>query len=83
MDEKYLKIAKAIQKLTETNTETNTETDASAISWETGLPQPEILQILKDMEAQNWICIYEIDMCCGAEYVVDGLTENGKAALLS
>lgn len=79
MDEKYLKIAKAIQKLTETNT----ETDASAISWETGLPQPEILQILKDMEAQNWICIYEIDMCCGAEYVVDGLTENGKAALLS
>ncbi len=79
MDEKYLKIAKAIDKLTKTNA----ETDASALSWETGMSQPEILQILKDMEANNWICIYEIDMCCGAEYVLDGLTESGKAELLS
>lgn len=79
MEEKYLKLAQAIDKLTKTNS----ETDASALSWETGMPQPEILQILKDMEVNNWICIYEIDMCCGEEYVIDGLTESGKAELLS
>lgn len=79
MEEKYLKIAQAIEKLTKTNT----ETDASAISWETGISQPEILKILKEMEEKNWICIYEIDMCCGAEYVIDGLTEIGKTALQS
>lgn len=79
MEEKYVKIAQAIEKLTQNHT----ETDASAISWETGMSQPEILQILKEMEANDWICIYEIDMCCGAEYVIDGLTENGKKTLLS
>lgn len=41
----------------------------------------EILQRLKEMEEKNWLVTYEIDMCCGEEYIVDGLTDEGKAAL--
>ena len=41
----------------------------------------DILLRLKEMEEKNWLVTYEIDMCCGEEYIVDGLTDAGKAAL--
>lgn len=59
----------------------NGETDAAALAWETGMKHGEILQRLKEMEEKNWLVTYEIDMCCGEEYIVDGLTDEGKAAL--
>lgn len=77
MGEKYLLLAEKIIELTEKNG----ETDASALSWETGMTQPEILLLLKEMEEKNWLVTYEIDMCCGSEYIVDGLTEEGKEAI--
>lgn len=77
MEETYLVLMEKIVELTEKNG----ETDAAALSWETGLKHGEILQRLKEMEDKNWLVTYEIDMCCGAEYIVDGLTDEGKAML--
>lgn len=77
MEETDLLLMKKITELTVKNG----ETDAAALSWETGLQHADILHRLKKMEEKNWLVTYEIDMCCGAEYVVDGLTDEGKAAL--
>ncbi|MCI7657662.1 hypothetical protein [Anaerotignum sp.] len=77
MEEMYGLLMEKILELTEKNE----ETDAAALSWETGIKHGEILQKLKEMEDKNWLVTYEIDMCCGAEYIVDGLTDAGKAAL--
>ena len=68
LEETYLLLMEKIVALTEKN-------------WETGMKHGEILQRLKEMEEKNWLVTYEIDMCCGEEYIVDGLTDEGKAAL--
>lgn len=77
MKETYFLLMKKIMELTVKNG----ETDASALSWETGMKHGEILQRLKEMEEKNWLITYEIDMCCGEEYIVDGLTDTGKSVL--
>ena len=33
------------------------------------------------MEEEDLADVIEIDMCCGADYVVKGLTEKGKALI--
>ena len=77
MEETYLLLMEKIVELTEKNG----ETDAAALAWETGMKHGDILLRLKEMEEKNWLVTYEIDMCCGEEYIVDGLTDAGKAAL--
>lgn len=77
MEEKYQILAEKILELVQKNG----ETDAAALSWETGQSHGEILCLLKEMEQQNWLSTYELDMCCGVEYIVDGLTEQGMQAL--
>lgn len=77
MEETYLLLMVKIVELTGKNG----ETDAAALAWETGMSHGEILLRLKEMEEKNWLITYEIDMCCGEEYVVDGLTEEGKQML--
>ena len=37
----------------------------------------EFIRIYKDKDEY----VIEIDMCCGADYVVKGLTEKGKALI--
>lgn len=76
MEEKYQILMEKILCLLEKNG----ETDASALSWETEWKQHEIITLLQEMVAKNWISTYEIDMCCGSEYVIDRVTEEGKAA---
>ncbi len=77
LEETYLLLMEKIVALTEKNG----ETDAAALAWEIGMKHGEILQRLKEMEEKNWLVTYEIDMCCGEEYIVDGLTDAGKAAM--
>lgn len=77
LEETYLLLMEKIVALTEKNG----ETDAAALTWEIGMKHGEILQRLKEMEEKNWLVTYEIDMCCGEEYIVDGLTDAGKAAM--
>lgn len=76
MEEKYQILMEKIICLLEKNG----ETDASALSWETEWKQHEIIELLEEMSKKNWISTYEIDMCCGAEYIIDSVTEEGKAA---
>ncbi len=77
MEERYQILAEKILELTQKNG----ETDAAVLSYEIGKNHGEILQLLKEMEQQNWLSTYELDMCCGTEYIVDGLTEEGMTAL--
>ncbi len=76
MNESYLILIEKILYLLEKNE----ETDASALAWETEWKQHEIITMLQEMAEKNWLSTYEIDMCCGAEYIVDHVTEEGKAA---
>ncbi len=77
MEEKYQILAEKILELVQKSG----ETDAAALSMELGQNHGEILCLLKEMEQQNWLSTYELDMCCGVEYIVDGLTEQGVQAL--
>ena len=47
--------------------------------------QPELLEqvnaFITQMEEEELADVIEIDMCCGADYVVKGLTEKGKALI--
>lgn len=78
MEEKMKKLAEQIDALTKDGG----ETDLTALSKTAGLPQQELEGILLEMEEKNWVSVYEIDLCCGAEYVIHGLTEEGRQAML-
>lgn len=78
MEEKWKLLAEKIMMLAQKNG----ETDTAALAWETGMKQGEVQELIRQMEEKNWLITYEIDMCCGAEYVIDGLTEIGKKELL-
>lgn len=78
MEKKMKKLAVQIEALTKDGR----ETDLTVLSKETGLLQRELEGILLEMDAKNWVSVYEIDLCCGAEYVIHGLTEEGRQAML-
>ena len=73
MEENLLFLAKKIQDLTQNNG----ETDAARLALETNLHYQAVVQAIQKMEALGWISAYEMDMCCGKEYVVNGLTQKG------
>ena len=73
MEENLLFLAKKIQDLTQNNG----ETDAARLALETNLHYQAVVQAIQKMEALGWISAYEMDMCCGMEYVVNGLTQKG------
>lgn len=76
MEEMYCCLAKKIAELTEQNEETDVSTLAMVLSMKYG----EVQKYIQEMDEKGWILTYEIDMCCGSEYVVTGLTEEGKQA---
>lgn len=45
------------------------------------LEMMEVLAIIPYLEAADFIEVIEIDMCCGVDYIITGLTENGHNAL--
>ena len=57
------------------------EVDATDIYKAAGITAAEANAFIAQMEEEDLAEIIEIDMCCGADYVVKGLTEKGKALL--
>ena len=57
------------------------EVDATDIYKAAGITAAEANAFIAQMEEEDLAEIIEIDMCCGADYVVKGLTEKGKALI--
>ena len=57
------------------------EVDATDIYKAAGITAAEANAYIAKMEEEDLAEIIEIDMCCGADYVVKGLTEKGKALI--
>ena len=57
------------------------EVDATDIYKAAGITATEANAFIAQMEEEDLAEIIEIDMCCGADYVVKGLTEKGKALI--
>lgn len=57
------------------------EVDATDIYKAAGITAAEANAFIAQMEAEELAEIVEIDMCCGSDIVVKGLTEKGKALI--
>ena len=57
------------------------EVDATDIYKAAGITAAEANGFITLMEEEDLADVIEIDMCCGADYVVKGLTEKGKALI--
>lgn len=57
------------------------EVDATDIYRAAGITAAEANAFISQMEEADLADIVEIDMCCGADYVIKGLTEKGKALI--
>ena len=57
------------------------EVDATDIYKAAGITAAEANAFIAQMEAEELAEIVEIDMCCGSDSVVKGLTEKGKALI--
>lgn len=53
------------------------EVDATDIYKAAGISAAEANDFITKMDEENLADVIEIDMCCGADYVVKGLTEKG------
>lgn len=53
------------------------EVDATDIYKAVGISAAEANDFITKMDEENLADVIEIDMCCGADYVVKGLTEKG------
>lgn len=54
------------------------EADATDLYKAAGITAAEANAFIAQMEAEDLAEVIEIDMCCGADVVVKGLTEKGK-----
>ena len=57
------------------------EVDATDIYKAAGITAAEANAFIAQMEEEDLAEIIEIDMCCGADYLIKGLTEKGYALL--
>ena len=57
------------------------EVDATDIYRAAGITAAEANAFISRMEEEDLADIVEIDMCCGADYLIKGLTEKGEALL--
>ena len=57
------------------------EVDATDIYKAAGITAAEANAFISQMEEEDLADVIEIDMCCGADYIVKGLTEKGKALI--
>lgn len=57
------------------------EADAADVAKAVGMTTDEAESCIRRMDEENLAVVIEIDMCCGEEYIVRGLTEKGEALL--
>ena len=55
--------------------------DAPDLAKEAGISMEEAMEVIQKFGDDELIVVLEIDMCCGADYLVKGLTEKGEALL--
>ncbi|WP_405725725.1 hypothetical protein [Anaerotignum sp.] len=72
---------KDILKIVEEIYQKKNEVDATDIYRAVGITAAEANDFITRMEEEDLADVIEIDMCCGADYVVKGLTEKGKALI--
>ncbi len=74
MNEKHKEILQTIQ----THCLNGKELDlADMIRLDSSLTMQKLLQIIPVLEQQGYIEAIQIDMCCGADYIVTGITKHG------
>ncbi|MDD3394187.1 MAG: hypothetical protein PHG19_06055 [Anaerotignum sp.] len=74
MNEKQIEILQIIQ----THCTNGRELDiADIMQLGTALAMPQVLEAVPILENQGYIEVIEIDMCCGADYIVTGITQKG------
>lgn len=69
---------KEILKLVEDIYNRKNEVDATDIYKAAGITAAQANAYIMQMEEEGLADVIEIDMCCGADYVVKGLTDKGK-----
>lgn len=47
------------------------------LKYSSSLTMQEVLEMIPFLESQGFIEVIEIDMCCGADYIVTGITKEG------
>ncbi len=57
------------------------EPDIAMIAKETALSNQQVYDCITEMEEKELIIAFEIDMCCGEDYIIKELTEKGKSML--
>lgn len=71
---------KQIMQIIQTHCVDGRELDVPDIlKYSASLTMPEVLESIPILENQGYIEVIEIDMCCGADYIVTGITETGKS----
>ena len=55
--------------------------DAPDLAKEAGISVERAMEVIQEFGDDELIVVLEIDMCCGADYLVKGLTEKGEALL--
>lgn len=55
--------------------------DAPDLAKEAGISVVEAMEVIQKFGDEELIVVLEIDMCCGADYLIKGLTEKGEALL--
>ncbi|MCQ4935179.1 MULTISPECIES: hypothetical protein [Anaerotignum] len=53
------------------------------LKYSSSLTMKEVLEAIPFLENQGFIEVIEIDMCCGADYIVTGITNEGLEVLNS
>ena len=72
---------KEILKIVEEIYNKKNEVDATDIYKAAGITAAEANDFITKMEEADLAEVIEIDMCCGVDYVVKGLTAKGKAMI--
>lgn len=53
------------------------------LKYSSSLTMKEVLEAIPFLQNQGYIEVIEIDMCCGADYIVTGITNEGIEVLNS
>ena len=77
MKPEYIAIIKAVDKFLKQGE----EPDTSMIAKQTNLTSQQVYDFIAEMEQQQLLIAFEIDMCCGKDYIVKELTEKAKQML--
>ena len=72
---------KEILKIVDEIYKKKNEVDATDIYKAAGITAAEANAFITQMEEEDLADVVEIDMCCGADYVVKGLTKKGLAII--